>query len=278
MKKIYKKMPSGYGMVQTEIMKLDISIQSKAIYALLASYTGSNQYCWPTIETIGNDMNLSKPMIIKYLKELETENLIKKSKKYPGNFQKNHNQYEIMFLESEADLTSEVKQDLPTKSSTLNLTGKADLTENNNTINNNNLNNNTLSGKPTSLIDSIKNIFNQGHQKLFDSPLTWNGNGAKFMQGIKTLIKNAEQEIGIKPMDTGTGIFDTDILRLIRQKAEIQYKWIKADDPKNYFVKSNKEFSPATLACNWNSLNETVKDKKPVLGSQEYYDDDSDVI
>ena len=48
-----KKMPSGYGMVQTAVMKLPgLSMSAKAVYSLLASYTGNQEYCWPTLETI----------------------------------------------------------------------------------------------------------------------------------------------------------------------------------------------------------------------------------
>ena len=137
--KTVKKMPSGYGMVQTSIMKMKgLTIQAKAIYALLASYTGSNEYCFPSLETIGNDMDLSRPMIIKYLKELENIGLIRKTKLYPDNKMKKHNKYEIMFLEEsrcKVDLTSNVKQDLHRTSNVLNTGCKTDLTQNINSIN-----------------------------------------------------------------------------------------------------------------------------------------------
>ena len=37
------KIPTGYGIIQTAVMKSNISIQSKALYALLVSYTGNKK-------------------------------------------------------------------------------------------------------------------------------------------------------------------------------------------------------------------------------------------
>lgn len=132
------KLPGGYGMIQRAVMKeKSITIQAKAIYALLCSYTGSNEFCFPTVETIGKDISLSKPMVIKYLNELEGFGLIQKTKLYPDNKIKNHNKYEIFYLESKSDDTTEVKPSLPAQSTTVNLGGNAGLT---NIINNNNIN------------------------------------------------------------------------------------------------------------------------------------------
>jgi|GEM_PF-5252347 len=187
----YRKMPSGYGIVQTAVMRLNISIQSKAIYFLLASYTGSKDYCFPKIETICNDMNLSKPMVIKYLKELEDNNLIKKSKLYVHS-KRNNNKYEVMFIDEEdnnnndggneepflpaenelnnddlkvkstlssTDLTSlKVKHTLPPRLNTLNLPYR-----NNNSINNNS--SSSVNNRP------IINI-NAGNKKPPDATVT----------------------------------------------------------------------------------------------------------
>jgi len=161
----YKKMPSGYGIVQTAVMRLpELTIQSKAIYALLASYTGSKDYCFPSLQTIGNDVSLSRPMVIKYIKELEKLGLLLKTKLYPGNKMKTHNKYEIMMIEEElrckAHLTSDVKPTLHPMLNTLNVGCKADLTHNNNSINNN-ISNKKKELKCSSLSLKKQDLFNE---------------------------------------------------------------------------------------------------------------------
>lgn len=125
----YRKMPQGYGIVQTSIMQLkDLSIQAKAIYALLASYTGGKEYCFPSIKKIGEDVNLSSPMVIKYINELVKKNLVTKSK-LSDNPWNHSNKYQVLYMEvdyeDKAGLMFEIKPALPS-------------------INNNNNNNNNI--------------------------------------------------------------------------------------------------------------------------------------
>lgn len=149
----FKAMPSGYGIVQTSVMKMPgVTIQGKAIYALLASYTGNKEFCFPSLETIGKDVGLSKPMVVKYVKELEAVGLIRKSRLYPDSKMKKHSKYEVMLLDEEegargkVHLTSEVKPALPSRLNTLNLGGKAHLTQINNIDINNSPNKKAASG------------------------------------------------------------------------------------------------------------------------------------
>lgn len=93
----YTKMPKGYGIVQTKVMQLrDLSPQGKAVYSLLASYTGGKEYCFPAVKTISKDLNLSKPMVIHYLKVLERKGLIKKSRLFDDS--RRNNKYEVLFI------------------------------------------------------------------------------------------------------------------------------------------------------------------------------------
>ena len=97
-----RKMPIGYGMVQTAVMRLEgLSIQAKSVYALLASYTGSSEFCFPTMETIARDLGFkSRKSPQKYLAELEKFGLIKRGKLYPDNPLKTHNTYRVMYIEA----------------------------------------------------------------------------------------------------------------------------------------------------------------------------------
>lgn len=127
-----KKIPSGYGMVQTAVMKHpQLTIQSKAIYCFLASMSGGKDFCWPTVETICNAIHLSRPMVIGYLQELESFELIKKSRLYTNSAKTNH-KYEVFILDENAAKSIiprvHVKPIINAKLSQLNLESKADLT------------------------------------------------------------------------------------------------------------------------------------------------------
>jgi DNA-binding MarR family transcriptional regulator len=144
------KIVGGYGMLQRKVMQLkDLTIQAKALYALLVSYTGADDYCFPSVARLCEDLSLSKPMIIKYLKELEAKGLIVKSQLNEGSFN-NRNRYEIHTLEEEkkeksgdssdpmeskTHLTSKVNPTLPSESKpdlTFNITSNIEQeTENN---------------------------------------------------------------------------------------------------------------------------------------------------
>lgn len=71
----------GYGFIKRCVMRSkDLTIQAKALYALLASYAGNKDECHPSVNQLVEDLCLSKPMVVKYLGELESKNYIIKSK------------------------------------------------------------------------------------------------------------------------------------------------------------------------------------------------------
>lgn len=93
------KLPSGYGMVQQAVMRYDkLSKEAKALYALLASYLGQAEFCFPSIETQANDLGCSMASIKRYQNELVDEGLLVKDKLYPGDKLKTHNKYSLMYI------------------------------------------------------------------------------------------------------------------------------------------------------------------------------------
>ena len=99
----FRRMPSGYGMVQSCIMKMPgLSIQAKAIYSLLASYTGSKDYCFPSIKTISKDLCISEKLVYKYLKELKEFKLIIVSKLYKDI--RNNHKYEVCYIDNPQEI------------------------------------------------------------------------------------------------------------------------------------------------------------------------------
>ncbi len=71
----------GYGIISQSVMfDRNISVQSKAIYAYLASYTGSGRTVFPKRETILTDLKMSKNAFYRHFNPLVKNGYIKVSK------------------------------------------------------------------------------------------------------------------------------------------------------------------------------------------------------
>lgn len=71
------RVKEGYGIIQREIMCLpNISALAKSTYALLVAYAGEKEYCFPSMDVISENLNLSYPSVKKYLNELEKIKLV----------------------------------------------------------------------------------------------------------------------------------------------------------------------------------------------------------
>ncbi|MGA2765974.1 MAG: helix-turn-helix domain-containing protein [Spirochaetia bacterium] len=82
-------MPAGYGTVQKVVMQMPgLSVTSKAVYSLLASYTGGAEWCWPSQAQIAADLKSSRAGVSRALSALEMAGLLKRSKLY-GDFRRN---------------------------------------------------------------------------------------------------------------------------------------------------------------------------------------------
>lgn len=92
------KLKDGYGIIQRDIMTMDINPYSKNVYCLLVSYTGKENTCFPSLKTIAENLNISKTTVIKSIKELIKYNLIlvTKSKSVQANY--DNNIYEPLFI------------------------------------------------------------------------------------------------------------------------------------------------------------------------------------
>jgi hypothetical protein len=71
------KYPSGYGMVFKKVMcDPSIKIEVKALYALLAAYTGSSDVCWPSVFTISACLGCSEQSVRNWMIELRDKGWI----------------------------------------------------------------------------------------------------------------------------------------------------------------------------------------------------------
>jgi predicted transcriptional regulator len=58
------------------ILDPDITLQSKALYAVLACYANKQRTCFPSISTLSNDLNVSERTIKRLIKELKNKKIV----------------------------------------------------------------------------------------------------------------------------------------------------------------------------------------------------------
>ena len=118
---------SGYGFSPKEVMKnTSLSIESKAIYAYLSSYSGAGMTSFPSVDLVCHELGISRQRFNKYRKELELMGLVTVSQvKKKGVF--SHNVYTLNIIPTLQNPT----------------TGKPtteNITSNSNSLNSNNIN------------------------------------------------------------------------------------------------------------------------------------------
>ena len=69
----------GYGKVDSVIARdSSLSIESRAIYQILATYCDKNRECYPSIDQLLRDTGISKDRLYKHLKILEQRGIVEK--------------------------------------------------------------------------------------------------------------------------------------------------------------------------------------------------------
>lgn len=84
--------PSGYGLVYQSIMRDEnISRETKALYAYLASFAGTSGKAFPSRTTICRELGMGKDLYTKCKKELQEHKIIdvQQERGNQGTFQKN---------------------------------------------------------------------------------------------------------------------------------------------------------------------------------------------
>ena len=200
-------MSEGYGVIPKKVMKdKTLTIEAKAIYAFMASYSGNGNTSYPSVEYITDFLGISRHRFNRHRKLLEEKGYISVSQERKKGSKFTHNVYTLEFIPQVQFTTSEKR------------TSENDTT-NNNTINNNTINNNTdnIDHQPSDDGQSISERFEvlwkqypkkQGKKKALDYYKRALKNGATdevIMQGIEDYKKYLALEKSKgwqrKPMD-----------------------------------------------------------------------------
>ncbi|MEX0049560.1 helix-turn-helix domain-containing protein [Clostridium butyricum] len=80
----------GYGMISQMVMRSELSIGAKALYAYISSFAGAGRTAFPPLALMCNDLGMSEKTIYKCRRELVDNNLItitknRDGKKYSNN-------------------------------------------------------------------------------------------------------------------------------------------------------------------------------------------------
>ena len=79
---------AGYGNVYKDIMSNpNLSLQSKAVYGYLSSFTGDQEYCFPSYDTMQKHLKISRASLSKYIKELIAFGVVQVNKRFTGSNQ-----------------------------------------------------------------------------------------------------------------------------------------------------------------------------------------------
>ena len=205
-------MSEGYGVIPKKVMKdKTLTIEAKAIYAFMASYSGNGNTSYPSVEYITDFLDISRHRFNRHRKLLEEKGYISVSQERKKGSKFTHNVYTLEFIPQVQFTTSE-KRTSEKRTSGNNTT-------NNNTINNNTINNNTdnIDHQPSDDGQSTSERFEvlwkeypkkQGKKKALDYYKRALKNGATdevIMQGIEDYKKYLALEKSKgwqrKPMD-----------------------------------------------------------------------------
>jgi DnaD/phage-associated family protein len=89
---------NGYGLIPQMVARdKTISIGAKGLYSYLSSMAGANGTCYPSRDTITNELSISKDTFTKYLSELKKSGYIKVTQRRVGKGKMYNNIYEVIF-------------------------------------------------------------------------------------------------------------------------------------------------------------------------------------
>lgn len=95
------RIKDGYGSIQRDVMTSKLNVYSKVVYCLLISYAGDKTYCYPSLKTMCENLDISKPTIIKAIKELIENGLLVADKQKTAMGEHENNVYYPMYIMDE---------------------------------------------------------------------------------------------------------------------------------------------------------------------------------
>ena len=161
----------GYGIIPKKIMKdTELTIESKAIYAYIASYAGNGNSAFPSVSLICKDLDISENRFHRHKNPLIEHGYItiERERNTKGTFDKNvYTINSVIVKQQPQDVViptrqNDVMADEPTRQNpcmdipSMDNPGMENKGTNNNSINNNSINNNSINNNSITNNNNIK--------------------------------------------------------------------------------------------------------------------------
>jgi hypothetical protein len=225
----------------------------KLVLAYMLSYTGAGNECFPSIQTIANDLEVSTDLVIESIKISNELGLIDKKKMYPNDPLKHNNKYILKFLTSEKS-NYDIRENRITCSDGSNFV-VATVEQNNNSINNNNINN--KKSKKT-LFSQLKEKYNSFMLKLMKytqneiNEIIWNNKKEitqlnlllkrfNTISDLELFLKTAYADVWIKDKCCLPSILNSQYSKILAKSKMNIHEQIKRNEKKDNFYEATNQ-------------------------------------
>ncbi len=198
-------MAKGYGLIPKLIMKdKDLTIESKAIYAYLSSYTGAGETAYPSVSLMCSDLGISKDRFYRHRKKLIEKDYIRVSQ-HQNDEGWTNNIYTVVSIPCPQNKDTRNKD-------TQNTDTRNKVTNNNSSINNS-INNNSNKEHPSAeLTNNFEKLWKlypnkKGKKKALSSYKRAIKNGVtnkEIQEGINRYKEHLDQNEWLKPAHGST--------------------------------------------------------------------------
>lgn len=72
--------PNGWTRIDNDLRKARLGAYPKLLFTILRTYTDARGTCWPSFQTLADDMEVSRSTVIRAMKKLEDEGLVRKAR------------------------------------------------------------------------------------------------------------------------------------------------------------------------------------------------------
>lgn len=85
--------PNGWTRIDNDLRKARLGAYPKLLFTILRTYTDARGMCWPSFQTLADDMEVSRSTVVRAMKKLEDECLVRKVRRVSENGSLTSNEY-----------------------------------------------------------------------------------------------------------------------------------------------------------------------------------------
>lgn len=85
--------PNGWTRIDNDLRRARLGAYPKLLFAILRTYADARGMCWPSFQTLAEDMEVSRSTVIRAMKKLEDEGLVRKVRRVSAEGSLTSNEY-----------------------------------------------------------------------------------------------------------------------------------------------------------------------------------------